>query len=46
MKDLFGILVILKVNVINCVTLENTYIIKTVNVEKVFEECSENIDEY
>ena len=33
-KDLFGILVIVIVNVINHVTYENTYIIKIVNVKE------------
>ena len=34
MKDLFGILVIVSVNVINLVTLENIYIIKIVSAGK------------
>ena len=33
-KDLFGVQVIVNVNVINHVMLENIYIIKTVSVEK------------
>ena len=46
-KDLFGILVILNVNVITHVMLENIKIMKILNVEKISwqvgEECSENI---
>ena len=41
-KDLFGIQMIVNVNVIYM--LENVYIMKIVNVDKLVEECSENID--
>ena len=49
-KDLFGIQVIMNVNAINHVMLENIYIRKIVSVrkrliDKLVEECSENIDE-
>ena len=49
-KDLFGILVIVNVNMINDVMLENLWIMKTANVEKklvdkLVEECTEDIDE-
>ena len=48
-KNLFGILVIVSVNVINDVTQDNIQTVKTVNVEKrlidkLVEECSDNID--
>ena len=48
-KNLFGTLVIVIVNVINHVILENTSTIKIVNTEKkivnkLVEECSEGID--
>ena len=48
-KDLSGILVILSVIVINHKILENVYIMKIVGVKKIIidklvEECSENID--
>ena len=33
-QDLFGILLIVNVNVINYLMLQNIYIIKTVNAEK------------
>ena len=50
MKDLFGILVTVNVNVINRVMLENIQIIKIVSVgkklaDKLVEECTENIEE-
>ena len=51
MKHLFGILVNVNANVINHVFLDNTiYIMKVVNVEKkiinkLVEDCNENIDE-
>ena len=46
MKDLFEILVIANVSVINHVMLDSIQIIKNVNAEKkLVEECSENIDE-
>ena len=35
MKDLFGILVFVNVSVMNHVMLENIYIIKNVNAEKI-----------
>ena len=47
MCDLFGTLVILGINAINHGILENIYIIKIISekkIEKVVEECSENID--
>ena len=48
-KDLFGILVIVNVNVISYVMLKNIQIIKIVNAEKklvdgLVEECSENVE--
>ena len=45
-KDLFEILVILNVNVVNYVMLETIQVIKIVNAEKdkLIEECSESID--
>ena len=50
MKDLFGILVTVNVNVINRVMLENIQIIKIVSVgkklaDKLVEECTENNEE-
>ena len=51
MKDIFSILVIVNVNVINLVALVNIQIIQIVSVEKkklidsLVEECTENIDE-
>ena len=48
MKDLFGILVIVNVSMIIHVILDNIWIMKIVTVEKkvdkLVEECSENID--
>ena len=48
MKDLFGILVIVNVSMINHMILDNICIMKIVtvekNVDKLVEECSENID--
>ena len=49
-RDLFGIKVIVNVNVIIDVMLENNWIIKTFKcrkrlIDKLFEECSESIDE-
>ena len=49
-KEMFGILVIATVNVINLVILVNIQIIQAVSVEKklvdpLVEECTENIDE-
>ena len=49
-KDLFGILVIVNVNVINHVTQDKAQIIKNLSTEKkivdnLVGECSENIDE-
>ena len=49
-KDLFGIQVIVIVNVINHVILMNIWTIKTVSaekklVDKLVEECTDNIDQ-
>ena len=50
MKDLFGIQVILSVNVINHVMLVSIQIMRIVNTEKklvdnLIEECTETVDE-
>ena len=49
-NNLFGILVVVRMNVINCVILLSIWIMKIVSVEKelvdkLVEECTENVEE-